>query len=100
MIITSIIHWCPACHSTQIVKNGHTTYGRQRCLCQACGKTRVLIPKRESHLEHFIEKALLERISLRGIARVFGVPDGAAALARPGSEVARLARLADARTIG
>ena len=73
MIITSILHWCPACHSTNIVKNGHTTYGQQRCLCHACGKTRVLIPKRDKHLDRFMEKALLERISLRGIARVFGV---------------------------
>ena len=73
MIITSITHWCPACHSTNIVKNGHTTYGRQRCLCHDCGKTRVLIPKHDSRLKRFMEKALLERISLRGIARVFGV---------------------------
>ena len=73
MITTSIVHWCPACPRTNIVKNGHTTYGQQRCLCHDCGKTRVLVPKRESELDRFMEKALRERISLRGIARVFGV---------------------------
>ncbi len=73
MIVTSITHWCPACQSTNIVKNGHTTYGQQRCLCHGCGKTRVLVPRRDSALDRFMEKALRERISLRGIARVFGV---------------------------
>ncbi len=73
MIITSIVHWCPACHSANIVKNGHTLYGAQRCKCRDCGKTRVLIPKRESPIRDFVENALRERLSLRGIARIFGV---------------------------
>ena len=72
MIITSIVHWCPACHSTNIVKNGHTQYGAQRCKCRDCGKTRVLIPKPESPIRDFVESALRERLTLRGIARIFG----------------------------
>ena len=73
MITTSITHWCPHCRSTNIVKNGHTRHGNQRCLCHDCGKTRVLIPKRTTHLHPFLEKALRERLSLRGIARIFGI---------------------------
>lgn len=73
MLSTSIVHWRPACHSTNIVKNGHTQYGAQRCKCHTCGKTRVRIPKRERHIRDFVEQALRERLSLRGIARIFGV---------------------------
>jgi len=73
MIITSITHWCPNCHSTNIVKNGHTRHGNQRCLCKDCRKTRVLIPRRTKDLDDLMEKALRERLSLRGIARIFGV---------------------------
>ena len=72
MISTSITHWCPNCHSINIVKNGHTRHGNQRCLCHDCGKTRVLVPHRitTKHLD-MIEKALRERLSLRGISRIF-----------------------------
>ena len=73
MIVTSITHWCPACQSINIVQNGHTRHGNQRCRCKDCGNTRVLIPRRTSHLDRFMEKALLERLSLRGITRIFGV---------------------------
>lgn len=73
MITTSITHWCPNCRSSNIVKNGHTRHGNQRCLCHDCGKTRVLIPRRSSALNDFLEKALRERLSLRGIARIFGI---------------------------
>ena len=73
MITTSTTHWCPACHSTKIVKNGHTRHGNQRCLCHDCGKTRVLVPKRSASLKSFLKKALRERLSLRGIARIFSI---------------------------
>lgn len=73
MIVTSFIHWCPACHSTKIVKNGHTTYGSQRCLCHDCHKTRVLVPRRDKTMLAFMERALRERLSLRAIARIFKV---------------------------
>ncbi len=33
----------------------------------------MLIPKRESPIRDFVENALRERLSLRGIARIFGV---------------------------
>ena len=50
MIVTSIVHWCSACQSTNIVKNGHTSYGAQRCLCHDCHKTRVLVPRRDKSI--------------------------------------------------
>ena len=73
MITSSITHWCPACHSTNIVKNGHTTYGAWRCLCPDCGRTRLLVPRRQESITAFIERTLRERLSLRGVARIFGV---------------------------
>lgn len=73
MIVTSITHWCPACHSANIVKNGHTACGAQRCLCHDCRKTRVLIPRRHKSINAFVEGALRERLWLRGIARICSV---------------------------
>ena len=73
MIVTSIVHWCPTCHSTNIVKNGHTPYGSQRCLCHDCHKTRVLVPRRDKSMLAFIERALRERLLRRAIARLFSV---------------------------
>ena len=73
MISTSITHWCPHGQSTHIVNNGHTRHGNQHCLCHDCGKTRVLMPKRNKDLDRFMEKTLRERLSLRGSARLFGV---------------------------
>ena len=75
MIVTSQVHHCPNCHSPNIVKNGHTCYGAQRCLCHDCGKTRVLFRRRHRDPEKqaMIDRALRERLSLRGICRIFRV---------------------------
>jgi transposase-like protein/IS1 family transposase len=77
MIITTVVHCCPSCGSTNIVKNGHTGYGSQRCLCRDCKKTRVLVPviktKDEPQMQQAIERSLRERCSLRGIARIFKI---------------------------
>lgn len=74
MIVTATVHQCPHCHSPNIVKNGHTCYGAQRCLCHDCGKTRVLT-RRRPHVgpdqQAMIDRALRERLSLRGICRIF-----------------------------
>jgi insertion element IS1 protein InsB len=64
---------CPACQSIQIVKNGHTRHGNQRVKCHNCGKTRVLMPKKQPLDLAMMERACRERLSLRGIARVFKV---------------------------
>ena len=59
MITSSITHWCPTCHSTNIVGNGHTTYGAQRCLCPDCGRTRLLVPRRQESITAFAVAALV-----------------------------------------
>ena len=67
---------CPKCQSTQIIKYGHSHYGKQRFRCQACGRqfvedaTRQPIDKETRQL---VDKLLLERLALAAIARVTGV---------------------------
>jgi insertion element IS1 protein InsB len=76
MFITSIVHTCPQCGSTNLVKNGHTTYGAQRCLCHDCGKTKVVNPVRKVRSLQEVQqvyRAFRERCSLRGIARIFNL---------------------------
>lgn len=66
---------CPKCYSCKIKKNGHTHYGKQNHKCKLCFRQFV------AHSTHLINqtlrclitKSLKERISLRGICRVFGV---------------------------
>jgi len=67
------VQLCPACQSTQIVKNGHTRHGNQRVKCHECGKTKVLMLKKKPFDLPALERALRERLSLRGVARVFKV---------------------------
>ena len=73
MITTVTAHHCPHCHSPNIVKNRHTCYGAQRCLCHDCGKTRVLMRRRQHDpaRQAMIDRALRERLSLRGVCRIF-----------------------------
>ena len=67
------IQLCPACQSQAIVKNGHTRHGNQRVKCHDCGATRVLMPKKKPVDLPALQRALRERLSLRGVARVFKV---------------------------
>ena len=69
---------CPRCHSAQIIKYGHTHYGKQRYLCQDCGRQFVKNPTRQPIAEstrQLIDKLLLERLALAAIARVTGVSE-------------------------
>jgi len=66
---------CEECGSEQIVRNGKNRAGSQRYKCKGCGVTRVLnsqLPSRQIDLEA-VERAYLERNSLRGTARIFNV---------------------------
>ena len=67
--------YCPSCHSTNIKKNGHTHYGKQNHRCNCCGRQFVLNNKhtKTEWLKSLIQKSLKERLSLRGICRIFGV---------------------------
>ena len=67
---------CPSCGSQHIVKNGSTHNGKQKYQCNDCKRqfidntTNITI---SDEIKQLIDKLLLERISLRGIARVTSV---------------------------
>jgi len=67
---------CPRCGSYHTIKNGSTHNGKPKCQCKDCGRQFVLNPNNQSvslDIKLLIDKLLLERIPLRGIARVTGV---------------------------
>lgn len=67
---------CPSCGSHHVVKNGSTHNGKSKRLCRDCGRQFVENPTNKIVTPEEIElinKLLLERISLAGIARVVGV---------------------------
>ena len=64
---------CPACSGANIVKNGHTHYGKQNHRCKDCG--RQFVERSTARLytfEEIAERLFVERVSLRGVARVLG----------------------------
>ena len=66
---------CPKCLGHKIKRNGHTHYGRQNYRCKTCGR-QFVFPNHHNiaaQKKAAIKRAFLERISLRGICRVFGV---------------------------
>jgi transposase-like protein len=75
MVTTAIA--CPHCQEVErVVRFGTNRSGTARCRCNACGKTftihpveRSLTPEKEAE----IERALAERLSQRGIARLLKV---------------------------
>jgi transposase-like protein len=71
MIITAI--HCPHCQTPEhVVKHGTTRYGTERCRCKACHKSFAPLAKSRKtspEKEHFVERALAERLSQRAIAR-------------------------------
>ena len=67
---------CYYCGSVNIVKNGHTYYGKQRGKCKDCNRqfvferdTTQLSPEQKE----LVGKLLLERLSLEGICRVLSI---------------------------
>lgn len=69
---------CPRCLSSQIVKNGSYCSGKQRYKCKCCGRQFVLNPQKQpisDEIKALIDKLLLERVSLAGIARATGVSE-------------------------
>lgn len=69
------MHLCPRCHSHKIIKNGNTYYGKQNHKCKNCDRQFVLDNEHtvDEVLREIARRALLERISLRGICRLIGV---------------------------
>lgn len=67
---------CPSCTSTLVKKNGHIHNGKQKYQCLACKKQFVLDPSQkiiDEKTKHLVSKALLERVSLEGVCRIFDV---------------------------
>ena len=67
---------CARCQSDNTMKYGRTHDGKQRYRCRDCGRQFVDNPTRqpvEASPRELVDKLLLERLSLAGIARVTGV---------------------------
>ena len=68
---------CPSCQSENVVKNGRIHNGKPKFACKACGRQFVEHPQNRisADTKERIDKLLLERIPLSGIARVVGVSE-------------------------
>ena len=67
---------CPDCGSNRIVKNGRIHNKKPKYKCQSCGRQFVENPTNKvisSQTKDLIDRLLLEKISLAGIARSTGV---------------------------
>ena len=67
---------CPRCQATHVVRNGKLRPGAPSFLCRGCGRRFVAAPKKGPVTEDrkdLIRRPLLERLSLRAIARATGV---------------------------
>ena len=75
MIQETVTHTCSRCGSSNIVRNGHNKCGSPQYYCKDCAACRVLKPKQKhpprTHVQ--VLKAYRERMSLRGVERVFEV---------------------------
>lgn len=67
---------CPSCGSSRILKNGSIHNKKQKYLCKDCGRQFVENPTKryvsKQEIE-YVERGLLERISLRGLSRMLGI---------------------------
>ena len=75
MIQTIVTHGCPKCGSKNIVKNGHDYKGAQKYHCHGCNRYGTLQAQQsyDESTRQQIQQAVLERVSLRGIERVFPI---------------------------
>jgi insertion element IS1 protein InsB len=75
MIEETITYSCRSCGSHHIIRNGRNKAGNEQYHCKDCGVYRVLRPKERysDQQKARILRAYRERMSLRGLQRVFGV---------------------------
>ena len=69
---------CPTCRGRMTVKNGRIPSGKQRFLCRNCGRQFVEAPLRRQitdETKRLIDRLLIERLSLAGIARAVEVSE-------------------------
>ncbi len=75
MLQTSITHECPHCGSVDLVKNGHDYKGDQKFHCKNYNRYGTLNAQKgySREIRQRVKQAVIERISLRGIERIFGI---------------------------
>lgn len=75
MIEETMTYSCRSCGSTNIIRNGHNKSGQAQYHCKDCGVYRVLElhPRYTETERQQVLQACRERMSLRGVERVFGV---------------------------
>ncbi len=75
MIKTIITQTCPRCGSSDLVRNGHDYKGAQKFHCKACGRYGTVNAQTgyADTTRRVIQRAVRERLSLRGIERTFGI---------------------------
>jgi insertion element IS1 protein InsB len=75
MIQTIVTHTCPKCGSEDMVRNGHDYKGDQKYYCKSCASYGTLHPQQryDERTRRQVKRAVLERISMRGIERLFGL---------------------------
>ncbi|WP_240518829.1 hypothetical protein [Leptolyngbya sp. BC1307] len=69
---------CPSCDSEAVVKNGFIHNGKQNHRCQDCGRQFVANPENKvisDETKSLIDKLLLEKIPMAGIASVVDVSE-------------------------
>jgi len=67
---------CRHCASEKLVRDGHTSNGKQRFWCKGCQRSSRENPQPNGYTEEEREQILRvyeERSSLRGLERTFGV---------------------------
>ena len=69
---------CPTCDSENVVKNGFIHNGKQNHRCNGCGRQFVEDPQNKvisDETKVLVDKLLLEKIPLAGIARVVDISE-------------------------
>ncbi len=72
------MHPCPSCGSQQISRNGQKRHGKQNYKCRGCGRQFILDPVWKAITPEqysLIERMLLERVPLTGIARIVQISE-------------------------
>ena len=78
LIVSSALPVCPSCGSGNVIKNGFIHNGKQNHRCNKCGRQFVEDPQNKvitDETKTLIDKLLLEKIPLAGIARVVDVSE-------------------------
>lgn len=76
--MSPVLPSCRSCHSGDVVKNGRTRHGKQNYKCRDCGCQFVEDPQWRlisDETKGIIDRLLLEKISLAGIARALEISE-------------------------